>query len=73
MSSTVTYSLADKIYSLLTRKGKYGATNKELNRICLRYSARIHELRQDGFNIVSKAMKNGEYRFYLIGEKGAAA
>lgn len=73
MKSTIKQSLADRIYELLKRKGKYGATNKELNRICLRYSARIHELRQSGLHIVSKAMKSGEYRFYLIGEEGVAA
>ena len=52
-----------KILKLLKEKGS--ATNVELNKICYRFSARIHELRQEGYNIISVHEKGSIWRFYL--------
>lgn len=53
-----------KILKLLKEKGS--ATNVELNKICFRYGARIHDLRHDeGYDIISVHEKGGVWRFYL--------
>lgn len=56
-------SQTSKILKLLKEKGN--ATNIELNKICYRYGARIHELRQEGYNIISVREKGSIWRFYL--------
>lgn len=45
------------------------ASNRELNRICYRYGARIHDLRKDGWIIRSNLVdqKNGMWEFSLHG------
>ena len=44
----------------------FGAGNDELNRICFRYSARIKELREEGYNIATVRQKQGYFRYFLI-------
>lgn len=47
-------------------------SNQELASVCLRYSARIHDLREHGFRIVTRRVpgKSGLHMFELIGEEG---
>lgn len=55
----------DKIYRLLKRRGERGVSNRELNKIAFRYSARIADLRHDGYQISTLCVKPGLYRFTL--------
>lgn len=44
-------------------------TNLDLNDICFRYTARIHELRNDGWNIQwASTDKRGVNKYWLIRE-----
>lgn len=54
---------AERILALLEERDS--VTNLELNRICFRYGARIHDLREDGHNITSKRLKQGVWEFRL--------
>jgi hypothetical protein len=56
-----------KILRLLKTNGE--ATNVQLNKICYRYSARISDLRQEGWVIVSVKEKNGLWRFIYRGHR----
>jgi hypothetical protein len=53
-----------KIIELLSRKKK--VYNNELNKICFRYGARIHELRKMGYTIKTECEGLGFYSFSLI-------
>lgn len=57
-----------RILKLLKTKGR--ATNVELNRICFRYGARIHDLRREGHDIVTNRLKAGLYVFIYRGYRG---
>lgn len=59
------------ILKLLKQAGPRGLTNLELNEICFRYGGRLFELRQEGFEIETKAEGAGVYRFTFKGEKEA--
>jgi hypothetical protein len=50
---------------ILKRLRQGPATNAELNRICYRYSARIHDLRQSGYRISGKRIEGGLWLFRL--------
>jgi hypothetical protein len=56
-----------KILKLLKKNGE--ATNYELYKICLRYSARLHDLRQEGNIITSEHVKGSKWRFVLKEEE----
>lgn len=58
-------SQTTKILRLLKTQGT--VSNLELNRICYRYGARIHELRNDGYLIVTKRLSNGLFMFVYKG------
>ena len=61
-------SQTTKILKLL--KEKETVTNAELNRVCFRYGARLHELRRDGYIIVTNRINNdGLYSFVYKGHK----
>lgn len=49
----------------LLKKRRY-VTNIELNKICYRYSARIHELRSEGWDIEKDQIKKGVFRYWLV-------
>jgi hypothetical protein len=57
----MTKSQSQKILDLLKTQGE--ATNIELNQICFRYAARIHDLRNRGHNITSMAAKGGVWKY----------
>ncbi|MCO4274295.1 helix-turn-helix domain-containing protein [Pseudarthrobacter sp. HLT3-5] len=65
MSESLTQTA--RILKLLKAKGE--ATNHELNRIAFRYSARIADLRVEGWNILSIREKGGLWRFVLQGHR----
>lgn len=54
---------------ILDRLRRGSATNQELAKIGLRYSARIHELRGQGHQIETKALKGGLTQYRLVLEK----
>ena len=56
-----------KIIRLLKANGK--ATNKELNRICFRYGARIYDLRKKGHIIKSNHIKDSLWEFVYFGKE----
>lgn len=60
-----TTSQTQRILGLL--KVKRRATNLELNRICWRYAARVHELRREGHKILTERLKRGVYEYIYIG------
>lgn len=43
-------------------------TNRELNLVCYRYGARIHELRREGHKIISLHEKDSLWRFIYVSE-----
>lgn len=56
-------SQTKRILKLLKEKGT--VSNAELNKICFRYGARLHDLRRDGHIIVTNRVKEGLYTFTL--------
>lgn len=64
-------SKEERILRLLKRRGRFGASNRELNSICFRYGARIFDLRKDGHNIRTMRDSAGAFRFILEdGDRG---
>ena len=61
----------ERILALLQAAGNTGVTNLVLNQICFRFGARIHELRQDCWDIETKAEGESVFRFILHGKKAA--
>jgi hypothetical protein len=55
----------DKILNLL--RDKKTVTNYELNDICFRYGARLLDLRNDGYVITSKHIKDSLWEFTYEG------
>lgn len=55
----------EKILALLKAAGDKGVTNIELNKIAFRYSARLHDLRRDGYKISAQHIKDTYWRFTL--------
>lgn len=60
-------SQKERIYNLLKAAGKEGATNIQLNRVAFRYSSRIKELRDDGYQIIRQHVKGSIWRYTLDG------
>ncbi|MFE6075678.1 hypothetical protein ACFVQB_14495 [Paenibacillus sp. NPDC057886] len=58
----------DKIIATLKRAGGTGVTNVELNKIALRYNARIQELYVRGYKIHSEELDGGVTKYILISE-----
>lgn len=50
-------------------KEKHTVTNFELNKICYRYAARIHELRGDGYRIVSSHVGGALWHYVFKGHE----
>jgi hypothetical protein len=59
-------SQAARILKLLKQHGEL--TNYDLNRICFRYSARIHELRREGHNIIRIHDHGSQWRYVYKSE-----
>ncbi|MGV2887169.1 hypothetical protein [Paenibacillus taichungensis] len=58
----------DKIIATLKQAGDSGVTNVELNKIALRYNARIQELYVRGYKIHSEELDSGVTKYILISE-----
>lgn len=58
-----------RILRILKEEGR--VTNAELNRICFRYGARLHELRKEGHKIVTSRIGEGLFVFTYKGHKEA--
>jgi len=56
-----------RILRVLKEEGQ--VTNAELNRICFRYGARLHELRREGHKIVTSRIGEGLFMFTYKGHK----
>lgn len=55
-----------RLLRILKARGLNGVTNLELNeQIGFRFSARIYELRQDGFDIQRRHVLGGKWLFWL--------
>ena len=56
------------ILALLRQRGNQGATNAELSRIALKYTSRISDLRDMGYDIrCQKEGDGGAYRYHYFG------
>ena len=55
-------------YILKQFKKHHKLTNTQLNRICFRYSARIHDLRNEGHDILAVHIKGSLWEFIYKGE-----
>ena len=58
---------AKRILQMLQTAPDNTLTNAQLNSICYRYGARIHDLRSAGHNITSKCISKGLWQFTLEG------
>jgi hypothetical protein len=65
MSESVTKTA--RILKLLKTNGS--ATNRELNRICFRYSARLYELRREKHVILTERITENVFRYTYKGEE----
>lgn len=59
-------SQLERILQALRNAGPDGVTNIELNKICLKYDARISDLRRKGYVIRTESLGKGVYKYYLI-------
>lgn len=50
---------------MLETRGSIGASNYDLNQVAFRYSARIQELRKEGYIIRDEHVKDSLWRYYL--------
>ena len=55
----------DKILTWLRMRGERGVLNTELTELCMRFGARIHELRKAGYAIKTIKLDESRYRFVL--------
>lgn len=58
-------SQGEKIVDLLLTRGNKGATNIELNKISFRYSARIFNLRKEGYDIRKQHLTGSIWKYWL--------
>jgi len=57
-----------RIIAFLKERGNQGATNVELSRFALKYTSRISDLRQEGYDIRCQMEgSNGVYRYHYFG------
>lgn len=67
MTAVTKETQTSRILKLLQKQGY--ATNAQLNLICFRYGARLHELRKEGHVIVTQHIHDGLFRFVYRGER----
>ncbi len=73
LDTATTRSQALKITALIRSRGRFRATNAELNTIGFRYGSRLHCLRRQGFKIATQRVRGGEFRHVLLGERQPAS
>lgn len=59
----------ERILVWLHMRGPQGVLNTELTELCMRYGARIHELRQAGYDIRTERIDESRFRFVLVEPK----
>ena len=58
----------ETVLAMLEQAGPEGVTSNQFYRALLpRFSARIHELRSDGFDVVKEPVEHGHFRYILVG------
>jgi hypothetical protein len=57
-----------RILVWLRMRGPKGVLNTELTELCMRYAARLHELRKAGYDIRTERLDESRFRFVLKGE-----
>lgn len=63
-------SQQEDVIRMLEQAGPEGVTSNQFYAACLpRFSARIHELRNKGFNIVKEPVEQGHFRYILVGRE----
>lgn len=55
----------ERILDKLERAGDKGVSNIDLNQICFRYSARLKDLRDEGYQISTIRVKDSIFTFIL--------
>lgn len=55
----------ERILDKLERAGAKGVSNIDLNQICFRYSARLKDLRDEGYQISTIRVKDSIFTFIL--------
>ncbi len=55
----------EKILDALEQAGQAGVTNYDLNSVCFRYSARLKDLRDEGYTISTIKEDGSKFRFVL--------
>lgn len=66
-----TESQREKIVAALKQAGELGVTNVELNKIALRYNARIQELYVRGYKMHTEDLDGGVTKYILMSEPTA--
>jgi hypothetical protein len=56
----------ERILVWLRMRGKQGVLNTELTELCMRFGARIHELRKAGHDIKTEKLNESRFRFVLV-------
>ena len=62
----------ERILVWLRMRGPQGVLNTQLTELCMRFGARIHELRKAGYDIRTERIDESRFRFVLVGDTGAA-
>lgn len=63
-------SQQEDVIRMLEQAGPEGVTSNQFyNAFLPRFSARIHELRNKGFNIVKEPVEQGHFRYILVGRE----
>ena len=65
-ATTKSASQRDKILTWLRMRGAQGVLNTELNELCMRFGARIYELRKAGYDIKTEKLDESRFRFVLV-------
>ena len=63
----------ERILFWLRMRGEQGVLNTELTELCMRFGARIYELRQAGYDIRTERLDESRFRFVLVGDTDALA
>ncbi len=58
----------EKILNLLRQRGRAGAINSDLVGIAYRYSSRLREIRQMGFEVSNHCVREGVFKYVLVRE-----
>lgn len=69
INSTVAIKNNQTARILRLLKDRRFVTNIDLNKICFRYGARLHDLRKEGYQIQREYERPGVHRYWLVPER----